>query len=545
MRSYYIKYILLFLLNVLLIDVVIFMTSEHKKDIDLSSLVLLEHAVEVPLDKGDISKINNIIDSYSEKVIIEREGVIYTSNFAKDQIDRTNLANEQLQKYSNFWKTFAMSSDKTVGTIYYKIPEINYFNKILMDTFFSLCLGLCVIPILFFGFRDIESLYDSIEHLRQYLISTREQLENIKNNKIYDEFDKSKEKEKLHKKLADSKSKRAALQKELEKVEYELEKKNDDISSLKETITGLKSDLQNNKIDKNRLEEAKNNAVKEKQDIAKKINQLENEVKEHQIEIERGNLRTKELNDVIAQIREHLRIREVEIQKLKSSKINPVEFDSLKEQYAEMQRISYAKDDDIKDLLNKLSVKDSHIDTLKENVSQLSLDRVKFQNEIANLRTKNSADKDVVAALVNENNELKDKLFELTDKIKDSALTNTQIQNGAYLDAEYSRLNILIKDKEGQISALIEQNKQKESELKEFTLDTLDKLSALKRFETQVLDLSRELKQKDSLIESINARIDVKDKVINTLNKEMNDLKDKLSKVTVEMKATSQILSDV
>jgi chromosome segregation ATPase len=544
MRSYYIKYILLFLINVLLIDVIVFMTSD-KKEIDLSSLMLLSYAVEIPLDKGDISKVNNIIDSYSEKVIIEREGIIYTSNFAKDQSDRNTFAVEQLQKYKNFWKPLPITSETTAETIYYKIPEINYFNKILMDTLFSLCLGLCVFPILFIGFRDIESLYDSIEHLRQYLVATREQLEHIKNNKISDEFDKSKDKEKLHKKLSESKNKRIALQSDLEKLQSDFDRKINDINSLKETISNLKSDLQNNKIEKNRLEDLKNSAVKEKQEISKKLSSLESELDDRNIEIERGNVKIKELNSVMSQISEHLRIREKEIEKLKVSKINPIEFTEIKEKLSEAQRENIAISDDIRDLLGKLDAKDNHINTLKENVAQLSLDRIKFQNEVSNLRTKTSADRDVIEALVNENNNLKDAIVKLNSDIKDNQFSNPGMQSGAYLDAEYNRLNILLKDKESQVSTLIHENKQKENELREFTLDTLDKLSSLKRYETQVLDMSREIRQKDNLIESINARIDVKDKLINTLNKEMNDLKDKLDKVNNEVKNTSQILSDV
>ncbi|MFN8578372.1 MAG: hypothetical protein U0354_16150 [Candidatus Sericytochromatia bacterium] len=545
MRSYYLKYILLFLLNVFLIDVIIFATNDQKKEVDLSSLMLLGYAVEKPLEEGDISKVNNIIDSYSEKVIIEREGTIYTSNFAKDQSDRNSLATEQLQRYKNFWKALPIVTDKTAETVYYKIPEINYFNKILMDTLFSLVLALCTIPLIFFAFRDIDSLYDSIEHLRQYLVATREQLENIKNNKISDEFDKSKDKEKLHKKLAESKNKRIALQSDLDKLKSDYDKKLHDLNDLKDVVANLKSDLQNSRIEKNRLEEAKNIAVKEKQEIAKKLSTIETDLKDSNLEIERDNVKVKELNNVIAQISEHLKIREKEIEKLKISKIDPLEHNQLKEKLAEAQRESLAISDDIRDLLTKLDTKDNQINILKENVSQLSLDRIKFQNELSNLRTKTTADRDVIDALVNENNSLKDVVLKLNDEIKNSSLASPAIQGGAYVDAEYHRLNILIKDKESQLKSLIEENKQKENELKEFTLDTLDKLSMLKRYETQVLDMSRELKQKDSLIESINARIDVKDKLINTLNKEMNDLREKLDKVSNEVKVANQILSDV
>lgn len=545
MRSYYIKYILLFLLNVLLIDVIIFATNDQKKEVDLSSLMLLGYAVEKPLEEGDISKVNNIIDSYYEKVIIEREGTIYTSNFAKDQSDRNSLATEQLQRYKSFWKALPIVTDKTAETVYYKIPEINYFNKILMDTLFSLILGLCVTPLLIFAFRDIDSLYDSIEHLRQYLVATREQLEYIKNNKISDEFDKSKDKEKLHKKLAESKNKRIALQSELDKLKSDYDKKLHDLNDLKDVVSNLKSDLQNSRIEKNRLEEAKNTAVKEKQEISKKLSTIESDLKDSNLEIERDNVKVKELNNVIAQISEHLKIREKEIEKLKISKIDPLEHNQLKEKLSEAQRENLAISDDIRDLLTKLDTKDNQINILKENVSQLSLDRIKFQNELSNLRTKTTADRDVIDALVNENNSLKDIVLKLNEDIKDSSLSSPAIQGGAYVDAEYHRLNILLKDKESQVKSLIEENKQKENELKEFTLDTLDKLSMLKRYESQVLDMSRELKQKDSLIESINARIDVKDKLINTLNKEMNDLRDKIDKVSSEVKVSNQILSDV
>lgn len=546
MKSYYIKYILFFLLNILLIDIVIFVSSDHKKEVDLSTFIMLGHAIEIPLDKGDISKVNNIIDSFPEKVIIEREGVIYTSNFAKSQQDRNELANEQINKYKSFWRSLSISNSNTAETVYYKIPDINYFNKIMMDTFLSICLGLCSIPLLIIGFKDIASLYDSIEHLKQYLISTREQLENIKNNKISDEFDKSKEKEKLHKKLIDSKNKRMALQKDLENAEKELEKRNVDVSYLKESIASLKSDLQNNKIDKNRLEDARVIAVKEKQEIVKKLSQLEQEIKEKEVDIERGRLKSKELNDVINQISEHLRLRERELEKLKISKINPHEFESLKAQLMELQSDSFAKADDIKDLLSKISTKDDMINTLKENLSQLSLERVKFQNEIANIKTKSSNDKDVIQALTSENNQLKDEVIALSNKIKESSEASTTVKSGAYLDAEYNRLNILIKDKESQINSLINENKQKDSELKEFTLDVLDKLSALRRFEAQVLDLSKDLKQKDSLLESVNNRIEVKDKIINTMNKELNEMRDKLSKMNNPIvNSTNPVLTDV
>lgn len=539
MKSYYLKYVMLFLFSVLLIDIVIFVTSEHQKDVDISSLTMLGHAIEVPIDKGDITKVNNIIDSYSDKIIIEREGVVYTSNFAKDHQDRTELANEQLQKYRDFWKPLTISNSNTAETIYYKVPEINYFNKIIIDTLFSFLLAFCTLPLLFLAIKDIDSLYDSIEHLKQYLISTREQLDDIKHNKIYDDFDKSKEKERLHKKLVDSKAKRIGLQKEVENLQKDLEKKVNDIVSLKENISSLKSDIQNNKIDKNRLDEAKNIAIKEKKEINKKLSQLEEIVSDKNIEIERDKVKIRELNDVMNQINEHLKIREKEIEKLKNSKIDPREFESLKEQMMTIQSESFAKDSDIKDLLSKMSQKDDNIVTLKENLSQLTLDRVRFQNELSNLRTKNHNDKDVIEALVNESNLLKDKINAMNEEMKSMNQEMPVIKSGAYLDAEYNRLNILLKDKDSQLQGLVKENKQKETELKEFTLDTLNKLSALKRFEAQILDISREIKQKDSIIESANARLDVKDKIINTLNKELNDVKDKLNKVS------STVLSDV
>ena len=422
------------------------------------------------------------------------------------------------------------------------MPEINYSNKIILDTLFSFLLGLCTLPLLFLCLRDIDSLYDSIEHLKQYLISTREKLDDIKHNRVSDEFDKSKDKERLHKKLLDSKAKRIALQKDVESLHKDLEKKSHDLDSLKESISVFKSEMQNNKIDKNRLEEARSIAVKEKQEINKKLIQLEQDLKDKNIDIERSKLKTKELNDVMSQISEHLKIREKEIEKLKSSKIDPKEFESLKEQMMTVQNDSYSKSADIKDLLAKISLKDDNINTLKENVSQLSLERRKFQNEIANIRTKSNNDKEIIEALVNESNSLKDDIFSLKDKIKhDSEIVNPEVKSGAYLDAEYNRLNILIKDKESQIQGLIHENKQKEVELKEFTFDTLDKLSALKRFESQIIDVSRELKQKDNLIESVNARIDIKDKIINTLNKELNEMQDKFNKIS----NTNPVLSDV
>lgn len=544
MRSYYIKYILLFLVNVILIDAIIFITSD-KKEVDISSLMILGHAIQIPLEQGDISKVNNIIDTYPEKIIIEREGIIYTSNFAKDQIDRTGLANGQMEKYQGFWRSLPIFSETVAEKIYYKNPEINYFNKILMDTLFSLLLGLCITPLMIIVFRDISSLYYSIEHLRQYLEATRDQLENIKHNKISDEFDKSKDKEKLQKRLADSKNKRIMLQSELDKIQHDYEKRVNDIESLKETIANLKSDLQNSKIDRNRIEDAKNNAIKDKQEITAKLRANEEELKNKNIDIERSELKLKELNGVITQISEHLRLREKEIEKLKTSKASPIEITQLKEKIAEAERENTSITNDIRDLLEKLDLKDNHINTLKENVSQLSLDRIKLQNEINNLKTKNNSEHDIVDALVKENNELKDIIMKLNDEVKNKSLTNTNIQSGAYLDAEYNRLNVLLKDKESQVHLLSQELKQKENELKEFTLDTLDKLSALNRYEAQITDMTRELRQKDSLIESVNSRIDVKDQIINTLNNEMNQLKEKLDKVTIEEKATRQILSDI
>lgn len=544
MRSYYIKYILLFLVNVILIDAIIFITSD-KKEVDISSLMMLGHAIQIPLEQGDISKVNNIIDTFPEKIIVERDGSIYTSNFAKDQIDRTSIANSQLDKYKGFWKSLPIFSENIAETVYYKTPEINYFNKILMDTLFSLVLGLCVTPILFIVFRDISSLYYSIEHLRQYLEATRDQLENIKHNKISDEFDKSKEKEKLQKRLSDAKNKRIMLQSELEKVNSDYLKKVSDIESLKETIVSLKSDLQNSKIDRNRIEEAKNNAIKDKQEISGKLRSFEEDLKNKNIDIERNELKLKELNNVISQISEHLRIREKEIEKLKTSKASPVEISELKSKLLEAEKENNSISNDIKDLLEKMDTKDNYINTLKDNVSQLSLDRIKLKNEISNLKTKNNSEHEIVEALVKENNELKDIVMRLNDEFKNKALTNTNIQSGAYLDAEYTRLNVLLRDKESQLSLLSQELKQKENELKEFTLDTLDKLSALNRFEAQITDMSREIRQKDSLIESMNSRIDVKDQVIKSLNNEMNQMKNKVDKVTIEEKATRQILSDV
>lgn len=544
MKSYYIKYGILFLITVILIDIVLFFTTDHKKEIDMSSLLILGQAIEEPLDKGDISKVNNIIDIYPENIIVEREGNIYTSNFGKRQIDRNSLATEQIENYRSFWQPLILSADNSSQTIYYKTREINYTNKIMMNTLFSFALALCSIPVLIFSLRDVDSLYDSIDHLRQYLVAAREQLEEIKNTKIIENHDKTSENDKLHKKLADSKNKRLALQKEVEKYKHDLEKRNEDVHSLRESINTMKSDMQNSKVDKTRLEEAKNIAIKEKQEIAKKLGQLELTIKAKDDEISRVSYKIKELNQVIDDVRKHLQERENDIQKLKVSKIEPREFENLRNKNIEIQREINEKNDDIRNLLAQLESKNVNIENLKDNISQSNLERLRMQNELNGLKTKTAADREVIQALVNENSQYKDKIIQLEDKLKEEIIIHSAEQKGdAYLSAEQKRLNIILKDKDNQIAQLIEESKQKENELKEFTLDTLDKLSALKRYEAQIMDMSRETLQKNNMIDSLETRLNVKDKTIDALNRELTMLKDKMKNVTTEIKAVNTVIS--
>ncbi len=88
MQSYYLKYGLLFVLMIVLLDIITFISYDSKKDSDISHLLILDQALERPIKNKDILKVNNIIDVYEEKIIIEKEGQVYTSNFGKTDEQR-------------------------------------------------------------------------------------------------------------------------------------------------------------------------------------------------------------------------------------------------------------------------------------------------------------------------------------------------------------------------------------------------------------------------------------------------------------------------
>ncbi len=539
MRSYYLKYLLLFLTSVILIDLSLFFFTDHKKDVDMSSLLILGQAIQSPMDKADINKVNSVIDIFPEKIIIERDGSIFTSNFGKEQDDRASLAKEQLQSYKMFWQPILISGANKSETLYYKSREINYFNKLLMDFIFSLLLGLCLLPMLIFTFRDINSLFYSIEHLRQYLLSSREQLEDIKSRQVEGDFDINNEKERLHKKLVESKNKRIALQKELEKSKIEADKKNEEASSLRESVANLKLDLQNNKVDKNRLEEAKTIATKEKQDVVKKMSQLEQEIKSRDLELEKNFSKIQESDNLVLELKKSLQQKEADLQNLRNSKVDNREYEELKQNYEEIRKDMLSKNNDIRDLLVQIENKQFNIEKMKESNHQINVEKLRLQNELGSLKVRTGNDRDIIDSLVQENNSYKDKVVSLEDKLKDEIVDPETHKVPTYLDADHKRLSILLKDRENQVHQLMEDNQQKERELKEFTLDTLDKLSSLKRYETQIVDMTREVLQKNNTIDSLTSRSDVKDKLIKTLNKELNDLRDKINSSTSNQPITS------
>ena len=207
MRLYYLKYSLLFLLLIVLSSFVSFFIID-KNDNELTSLLILNQAIEDPIEINDINRVNSVIDIYTDKIIIEKNGAIYTSNFGKKQQDRINVAQSQLENSNNLWKPLITPNKDNPAILYYKSQEINYFNKILLSVIIALSISLCALPLIIFMFRDFYSLSDSIDNLQHYLDSTKEKLENIKDTQTVHNFDNTKEADKLYKKLTESKNKR-------------------------------------------------------------------------------------------------------------------------------------------------------------------------------------------------------------------------------------------------------------------------------------------------------------------------------------------------
>ncbi|MFN4150852.1 MAG: hypothetical protein ACK4IX_07895, partial [Candidatus Sericytochromatia bacterium] len=519
------RYSILLAVSVICIDASIFLYQNPRVESNTSNMSLLTEAIVRPLDFNDVLKVNSIIDKVDEKVIIEKKGTIFTSNFGRDKEERNLLASNELLSNRQFWKPLIINEEGD-EVLYYKIKEINFFNSLISSSLLSLLLGSFSFPLLFFFMKDIKDLSKTIEQLSYYLDLSREQMEDWKHKYEEQYFDDTdKQKEKLQKKIEDFKNKRNQLK-------FDLDKKNDEINSLKENINLLKADVQNAKIEKNRVEESKNQISKEKFDLNKKLTTLENDLKTKIKSFEERESEIHKLGSELSRTREILRHKENEISELKKSKISREEFEESKSRINKLESELIDKENTAQGLFSKISELELNLENQRNTISEMNLEKVRIENEINNLRLRNSTDKEIIEALLEEKDNNLNEITALTQKIQELRISelDSLSLNSDNIDNKIQDINKLIAEKDAMISRLIEEKNKKENELKEFTFDTLEKLSTLKRFEIQISDLSREVIQKNNLIDSLNTRVDVKDKIINSLNKELSDIKDNFNR---------------
>lgn len=180
------------------------------------------------------------------------------------------------------------------------------------------------------------------------------------------------------------------------------------------------------------------------------------------------------------EIKKYSKVQEDDIKKLKATMINLNEYNEVKQINRDLEKELFSKSNDITELLQQISNKNISIDELKQNIRENNYEKIKNENEIASLRTKIQADKDVIEAFVNENNNIKDEVLNLRDKVSELNHYINDIskdnKNPFQAEAETERLRRLIKSKENTISELLEELKNKENELKELTLDTIEKM---------------------------------------------------------------------
>lgn len=516
MQQYYVRYAILLAVSVICIDISIFLYQTPKSDTTKDNLSLVTEAIERPLEFNDVLKVNNIIDKIDEKIIIEKSGKVFTSNFGRDKEERNLFGSSELLVNKQFWKPLSIDDDGN-NILYYKTRDINYFNKIISNSLFSLLLASFSLPLLFLFGKDINSLSKTIEQLTYYLDHSREQMEDLKQKYEEQYFEGSdKSKEKLQKKIDDFKNKK-------NQFKLDLEKKNEEIQALKENINLLKIDIQNSKIERNRIEETKNQISKEKIELSKKVSALENELRNKSKSFEERASDIHKVESEVNRMREIIKIKDNDISELKKSRISKDEFDELtnKISYLELDLIN--KNSENSELMSKVNELLSSIENQKNTISEINFDKVRLENEINNLKLKNATDREVIESLIEEKNSNLNEISDLTQKIRELREEPQRVDN-TFIDQNEEFSKILL-ERDNMISRLIEEKNKKENELKEFTFDTLEKLSTLKRFEIQISDLSREIIQKNDLLDSLSTRIDVKDKIISSLNKELLELK--------------------
>lgn len=531
--SYYIKYLLLFFTVFVSIDTGLFFYKNDVNEID--NIKILAKAIEKNLEKGDLEIVNDVLDSFKEKIIIQRDGVMYTSNYQGEPEERRAFATAQLQTYRAFWRHVSVPNEKYNYLLYYKTREISYFDRIIQNTILSFFIALASLPFLFLFFYEIRKKEKEKERVTFYLGTLREKIELLKDKEVVQEYDNEKN-DRLKKKLEESKNKRLALKQELE-ISHE------DLNKLKNEFTKLKNEYQNFKNEKTKVEEnSKHTFDKEKIDLVRKITSLKDDIKSKNDNIIKIETRVKELEQKLLKERESLILKTKENNILKISKVAQEEF---KEQGIKIQTLEkelIEKNKEIRALIAQLDLKNSRLSQVKDESGSVNMEKLRLENEVNNLKTKNITDNDVIEALVNENNTYKDQIFSLSDKIKEMGLV---IKNHAKFegDKDITLLQETIKNKDKKIKEFTDEKHQRENEMREFTLDTIEKLSALKRYETQLSESSREVLQKNNLIESLNSRIDSKEKLVNALLKELNELKEKKEDSNFEI--INEIMRDI
>lgn len=516
--NYYIKYLLLFFGVFVSLDTgLFFYNSTNNQQID--SVKILAKAIEKNLEKDDLEVVNDVLDSFNEKIILQRDGRIFTSNYQGDAEERRAFATTQLQTYRAFWRHISVPNDKYTYSVYYKTREINYFDRIIQNTILSFFISFASVPFLFLFMFEIRKKEKDKERLTFYLGTLREKMEALKDKEIVQEYDNEKY-DRLKNKLEESKNKRLALKKELEIS-------NEELNKIKNDFSKLKNEYQNFKNEKNKFDEnSRSSFSKEKTDLLNKISILREEMKNKNDNILKIELKVKELEQKLLKEKENLFLKAKEINVLKISKVAQEEFKEQSIKIQTLEKDMFEKNNEIRSLISQIELKNSRINQIRDDSASINMEKLRLENEVNTLKTKKYADKDVIEALVNENNTYKDKIFELSDKIKemDLAIKTHSRSNGG---DDMSLFQETIREKDRKIREITEDKNKKENEMKEFTLDTIEKLSALKRYEIQLSEASRDVLQKANLIEALNSRIDSKDKLINALLKEMNELKER------------------
>lgn len=248
MNSFIAKYVLLFFITVITTDTFLFFYSNKEKDKEVHDIKILSKAIEKSLEKEDLTTVNDVLDSFEEKVIIQRDGVIYTSNFGYDSEERRDFATSQLQTYRPFWRNIDVPSEKYSQLLYYKTKEIQYFDRIINNTLYSFYIYLLKLTNINFLLLEIKKRNKKEEKLKYYLQTIRENMEQVKDDEVIEKYETEKY-DKLKTKLEESKNRRLALKQELENKTLEFDK-------LKPEISKLKTEIQSLKMEKNKMEDS-------------------------------------------------------------------------------------------------------------------------------------------------------------------------------------------------------------------------------------------------------------------------------------------------